>query len=984
MGAAVKKWFANNIVEATQVTGMPVITAQNEAVLINGTILASALVGSVYDPNGYAITAYDFRDDGTGGGYFSLSGITQASGGWITVSASNLASLSYVGGAAPGSETVDVAAWDGVNWSYYQTATVTTQGPALPVVVAQAQTVQSNGLILAATLIGSVSDPNGYAITSYDFRDDGGGGGGHFSLSGVTQAAGGWISVSAANLSQLQFVGGTAPGSETVDVAAWDGVNWSYYQTTTVTTVVAQVVLPVITAQNQAVIAGGSIQAGSLIASVSDPGGKAITAYDFRDDGGGGGALVLNGATQISGGWITVSAANLAQLQFVGGASAGSETIDVAASDGTNWSYYQTAVVTTQPILPAVLTVSDQAVGAYQTIPAAALINSVNDPNNFNITYYDFRDDGGTGGHFSLKGATQATGAWITVATSDLGNLQFAGGAFAGSETVDVAAWDGYSWSVIETATVITKPAQNINPPGVIAQNETIGENQSVLAASLIASVSDPSKLGISYYSFLDQGGTGGYFILNGLRQATGSWITVSASDLGQLLFTGTATPGTEAVEVSVWNSQSWSNAATATITTQAPQVARPLIAAQNQTLAVNGTIQAAALVASVSDPAGYAISAYDFRDAGADGGHLSLNGVIQAANTWITVSTADLAQLQYMGGATAGSESIDVAVSDGVNWSNYQTAVVTTQAVALPVIAAQDQTVKSAGTLQASALIASASVPAGFTITEYDFRDDGGGGGYLALNGVQQTAGHWIAVSAADLPKLQFVAGASAGSETIDVAVSDAANQSSFATSVVTTQGTLAVNSVLAALTDAGIEADAAKYIVNGTLTYSGMLSILDDAAAGSVTASEFKDLQTIVSYFNKTNGIQVSPYLAYISTRLINGDAANAFWTGGAMSAVALGNLAPGSTQTQMNELIGKWFLGTDLPAPVFDSAAGTIAYVTDNNPLFGAGGVPSINDINQGYLGDCYLLASLAEVAQDQPAAIQSMFASNGNQT
>lgn len=42
----------------------------------------------------------------------------------------------------------------------------------------------------------------------------------------------------------------------------------------------------------------------------------------------------------------------------------------------------------------------------------------------------------------------------------------------------------------------------------------------------------------------------------------------------------------------------------------------------------------------------------------------------------------------------------------------------------------------------------------------------------------------------------------------------------------------------------------------------------------------------------------------------------------------------------------------------------------------------GAPSFNDVNQGMLGDCYLLASLAEVAQQNPTQLNNMIIDNGN--
>src|SRR5271165_1615660 len=58
-------------------------------------------------------------------------------------------------------------------------------------------------------------------------------------------------------------------------------------------------------------------------------------------------------------------------------------------------------------------------------------------------------------------------------------------------------------------------------------------------------------------------------------------------------------------------------------------------------------------------------------------------------------------------------------------------------------------------------------------------------------------------------------------------------------------------------------------------------------------------------------------------------------------------------------------------------------SVRYSTVTAPLYGTAG-PTMSDINQGYLGDCYLLSSLAEVANQDPSAIESMITNNGNGT
>ena len=191
----------------------------------------------------------------------------------------------------------------------------------------------------------------------------------------------------------------------------------------------------------------------------------------------------------------------------------------------------------------------------------------------------------------------------------------------------------------------------------------------------------------------------------------------------------------------------------------------------------------------------------------------------------------------------------------------------------------------------------------------------------------------------------------------------------------------------ILSELTDAGIEADSARLMVGDSLSYASMLTILEDAAVGGMTPGKFGTLQALASLLNAPGGITASAYVEEIARNVIDGNGANATWNGGSSTPVALGNLSATSSQTQAGELIGEWFLGTDLPslsvASVGETDMGS-TYTMTANPLYGSTGAPSYLDVNQGYVGDCYFLASLAEVAFQEPAAIESMIANNGNGT
>jgi len=312
--------------------------------------------------------------------------------------------------------------------------------------------------------------------------------------------------------------------------------------------------------------------------------------------------------------------------------------------------------------------------------------------------------------------------------------------------------------------------------------------------------------------------------------------------------------------------------------------------------------------------------------------------------------------------------------------------AAVSTAVVAPPTVTAASQTLYEGQSVAASSLIASTSVPAGKSITEYAISDSETDG-HLVYNGVTLAKGTWYDFTAAQLAQVTYVAGSTTGSDKVSIEVSDGG---AFSAASVATITVTAAPSIVSQLKDPGIAADVANMLAkNGanSLTYANVLTILQDAAAsegGGMNATKFSTLQTLVSMFNQPNGISVPADVQQLAADVVDGNSANAYWNGGSSTAVPLGNLSATSTQTQVNELIGEWFLGTDLPSlslsAIGESNLGP-TYKTTTLPLYGASGAPSNLDVNQGYLGDCYFVSSLAEVALQDPSAIENMITSDG---
>ena len=169
--------------------------------------------------------------------------------------------------------------------------------------------------------------------------------------------------------------------------------------------------------------------------------------------------------------------------------------------------------------------------------------------------------------------------------------------------------------------------------------------------------------------------------------------------------------------------------------------------------------------------------------------------------------------------------------------------------------------------------------------------------------------------------------------------------------------------------LQDAELDALFHTLIVDGSINRNDMMQLLRLAGNdnGSVDATELSDLRYVLT--NATT-YHIPGYVQVLAGDVVNGNPANANFQG-----QALGNLAAGSSAWHINTLVDKWFLGADRPST-------TYAYRSFAGSLFVGG--PSYNDSDQGYLGDCYFIASMDAIAKSSPAAVQNMFIDNGDNT
>ena len=197
------------------------------------------------------------------------------------------------------------------------------------------------------------------------------------------------------------------------------------------------------------------------------------------------------------------------------------------------------------------------------------------------------------------------------------------------------------------------------------------------------------------------------------------------------------------------------------------------------------------------------------------------------------------------------------------------------------------------------------------------------------------------------------------------------------------------ALQDPITGLQDLETKASFDSAIGDSVLTKKELENLLYSAGdGGEVSAQEFNDLRVISWHLSSYLAPDTATYYKQIFDNVVLGSDANAHYTGGDVQSQALGDLQVGSSSEHLDKLIGKWFLGSDLPNPLLpgDAAAGQKdvigVYASANGPLFS--GPIEFSDINQGYLGDCWLLAATASVASHEPDAIRNLFIDNGDGT
>jgi hypothetical protein len=192
--------------------------------------------------------------------------------------------------------------------------------------------------------------------------------------------------------------------------------------------------------------------------------------------------------------------------------------------------------------------------------------------------------------------------------------------------------------------------------PDLTASNTTVTHNQSIAASSLFTAT-DPDGDTITTYALKDVTGNG-HFVVNGVVRATNVEIDLTAAQLAQTTYQSGS--GSDQLSVRASDGTLWSAWQTITVTVPVDQA--PVVTPSNKWMLRNQSIAASSLF-TATDPDGDPITTYAFKDP-TGYGYFVVNGVIQASNTEVDLTAAQLAQTTYVSGT--GSEQLSIRASDG------------------------------------------------------------------------------------------------------------------------------------------------------------------------------------------------------------------------------------------------------------------------------------------------------------------------------
>lgn len=203
--------------------------------------------------------------------------------------------------------------------------------------------------------------------------------------------------------------------------------------------------------------------------------------------------------------------------------------------------------------------------------------------------------------------------------------------------------------------------------------------NQLISAADLF-SVSDPNGDTITRYRFTDLStdGLSGYFQLDGNRRPQGQQTEITSAQLSSFEFVAASTIGTERIRIQAYDGALWSSPVELQVVYVRENTTKPVVTTNSVNMVESDYILLSSFI-SATDPDGWPITQFQIRDLSPTGGYLKLGNSVLPQGVFRYYSPTEFANLRYYAVTPNQVERIEVFAFDGVKWSDYSYANVTT-----------------------------------------------------------------------------------------------------------------------------------------------------------------------------------------------------------------------------------------------------------------------------------------------------------------
>ena len=613
---------------------------------------------------------------------------------------------------------------------------------------------------------------------------------GQFFVNGVAQTETVAFTVTAEELDNTVYVADFFTGGETFSVSASDGTDFSPVSSNTIR---VGNTAPSVTALPSVVPITGQIPFLSMI-RVSDLEFDPIVEYRIRDNGNNpnSGSFVLDGETLAPNVFHTLSAQEAGRTVYQGGTIVLAESFSVTVDDGLRSSVSAGRVVTgnSRPVITPnnnINVLEDQALSLSDQI-------SIFDADGDAITRYFVvdRSNNPQTGFLELNGTRLESAVFHSLTPTQFEALEYIGAENGPRfENIGIQVLDDNS----ALSLTVDFRIDTTTPVVIEPTNRTSVLNSQRVPAEQLFNAFDPDGGEVLSYLFVDRrpNAGGGFFEFQGERQASARFFPVDASELDQLFYVGASnSPDAESIGIIARDAGGFTDPVDIQILTDS----LPTVFGTDATVLESYTIDVAPLIGG-SNSTGLQAEAFRLTDTrtNGNGGFFELNGSRLPSGQFFEVTTAELQNLQYRGGAFGfQSENIRVQSIVGGVLSEPAFFELTTRPNAnAPVVTAFDVNARVGAVINFASMFSWTDAD-GVPPTQLDevrIFDTGteADSGFFTVNDVRQPAGQFFTVpfSLVESGDVQYHVSARGDSELYRVTVNDGRFVSTLDTGAIT-----------------------------------------------------------------------------------------------------------------------------------------------------------------------------------------------------